>query len=415
MVPHLNSTQRLLSDLAVSLRLNGAPYPENVTTAPPIAALSALAWAADIVVDGVLRVARILGALLASLAGRLPGRPPDGAGRRAWRTLTRLLGVRPDVLTNPSSLGMRRLAVAGVVVNVFIVASGGLVRLTKSGLGCPTWPRCTAGSLLPQVDPDIPWTRTVIEFGNRTLTFALLLVAVLVFVAALGLRTQRPDLVRLAVVQPFGVFSQALLGGVTVLSGLHPVSVGAHYLLSAVVLVACVALHVRSMEGDRASRPTLPRTAYRLAYALPVLGFLLLAAGTVVTGAGPHAGDESAPRFTFLGVDTVATMARAHSGLMWLTIAAVVALTILARRSGAIVLVRRTYLLMVVIALQGAIGYLQYLTGVPEQLVLLHVLGSALFWVALLYVRLAARTRGRAEPVRADAAVADAHPVRRGG
>lgn len=369
---------------------------------------------ADRVVDAVVRMAKIVAADTRSLAALLPGRPLDGAGRRIWRTLTRIVGVRPDVLTNPSSLGMRRLAVAGVVVNVFIVASGGLVRLTKSGLGCPTWPRCTAGSLLPQVDPDIPWTRTVIEFGNRTVTFVLFTVAVLVFLAALGLRSQRPDLVRLAVVQPFGVVGQALLGGVTVLSGLHPASVGAHYLLSAMVLVACVALHVRATEGDRPPRPTLPPPAYRLALLLPVLGFLLLAAGTVVTGSGPHAGDESAPRYDFLGVDTVATTARVHSTLMWLTIAAAVALAILARRSGALVLGRRTYLLLVVIALQGAIGYLQYLTGVPEQLVLLHVLGSALFWVVLLYVRFAARTRGGAEPARADAAVA-AHPVRSGG
>lgn len=353
-------------------------------------------------VDAVLSGARLLGGLLASVAGRLPGRPLDGAGPRIWRALTRVVGVRPDVLSNPSSVGMRRLAVAGVVVNVFIVASGGLVRLTKSGLGCPTWPRCTADSLLPQAHPDIPLTRTIIEFGNRTVTFVLLAVAVSVFVAALSLRSERPDLVRLAVAQPFGVLSQALLGGVTVLTGLHPASVGAHYLLSAVVLVACVALHVRSMEGDRPPRPTLSRPAYRLALLVPVLGFLLLAAGTVVAGAGPHAGDESAPRYDFLGSDTVAATARIHSTLMWLTIAAVVALAILARRSSALVVVRRTYVLLVVIALQGAIGYVQYLTGVPEQLVLLHVLGSALFWVALLYVRFAARTRGAPGPVSGD-------------
>jgi len=367
------------------------------------------------VVDAVVRLARLVGALVTRAAARLPGPGVAGTGSRGWGLLTRALHLRPDVLTKPSSLGMRRLAITGIAVNVFIVASGGLVRLTKSGLGCPTWPRCTRDSLLPAPETDIPLSRMLIEFGNRTLTFALLLVAVLVFVAALHLRTERPDLVRLAVIQPLGVVSQALLGGVTVLTGLHPASVGAHYLLSVLVLVACVALHIRAIEGDRPPRRTLPSRSYLLATLLPLAGFLLLAAGTVVTGAGPHAGDESAPRYVFLGVDTVATTAKVHSALMWLTVLGVAGLLVLARRAGRLVVVRRTYVLIAVILVQGAIGYVQYFTGVPEQLVLLHVLGSALFWVALLYVRFAARDRGPAERVPGDALTTpEVQPVRSG-
>ena len=109
---------------------------------------------------------------------------------------------------------MRRLAVAGLVANGFIVVSGGLVRLTKSGLGCPTWPRCTPDSLLPSAHTDVPATQMAIEFGNRMLTFVLLAVGVLVFIAAVHLRDQRPDLARLAVVQPLGILAQGALGGV---------------------------------------------------------------------------------------------------------------------------------------------------------------------------------------------------------
>ena len=123
------------------------------------------------------------------------------------------LRLRPDVLTRPSPTGMRRLAVAGLVANGFIVVSGGLVRLTKSGLGCPTWPRCTPDSLLPAAHTDVPATQMAIEFGNRMLTFVLLAVGVLVFVAAVHLRSRRPDLARLAVVQPLGILAQGALGG----------------------------------------------------------------------------------------------------------------------------------------------------------------------------------------------------------
>ncbi len=341
---------------------------------------------ADALVRGLLAVA--------DLARRLVGHRLSAVLGRGWATITARLGLRADVVTRPSTVGMRRLAAAGIAVNAFIVVSGGLVRVTKSGLGCPTWPRCTPESLLPAAHADIAMTQTIIEFGNRMLTFVLFLVAVVVFIAAAALRDRRPDLARLAVVQPIGVPAQAVLGGATVLSGLHPLLVGAHYLLSALVLVACVALFVRAGEGDLPPRPTVSPAAYRLALALPFLAFGVLAAGTVVTGAGPHAGDDTAPRYDFLGAGTVAATARVHSVLVWVTLAVVLALLVLARRDGNRRLTARLWVLVAVIAAQGGLGYLQYALGVPAWLVLLHVAGSVAFWVAVLFVRFGIRDRG---------------------
>lgn len=342
--------------------------------------------AADALVRGLLAVG--------GLARRLVGRRVVAALGRGWGAVAGRLGLRADVLTCPSTVGMRRLAAAGIAVNAFIVVSGGLVRVTKSGLGCPTWPRCTPESLLPAAHADIPMAQTMIEFGNRLLTFVLLLVAVLVFIAAAALRDRRPDLARLAVVQPVGVLAQAALGGATVLTGLHPALVGVHYLLSALVLVACVALFVRAHEGDLPARPTVSPVAYRLAVVLPWLAFGVLAAGTVVTGAGPHAGDDTAPRYDFLGAGTVAATARVHSVLVWVTLAVVLALLVLARRDGNRRLTARLWVLVAVIAAQGGLGYLQYALGVPAPLVLLHVAGSVVFWIAVLFVRFAVRDRG---------------------
>lgn len=352
------------------------------------------------------RVVDLLVALVARVRGWLApvlGRPASAA----WAWALARLGLRRDVVTSPSAVGMRRLAVAGVVANGFIVVSGGLVRVTKSGLGCPTWPRCTAESLLPAPHVDVPVHQMLIEFGNRTLTFVLLAVGVLVLVAAVGLRARRPDLARLAVVQPLGILAQGVLGGITVLSGLHPAVVGAHYLLSSLVLVACVVLLVRAGEGDRVATPTVGPLTTRLATALPYAGFVLLMAGTVVTGAGPHAGDADAERYAFVGARTVEVAARVHSLAMWATLALVGALLVVARRDPAAgptpsprarFFRRRTWLLVWVVLGQGLVGYVQYFTGVPEGLVLLHIAGSVLFWVAVLLVRLAVRDRGPLVP-----------------
>ncbi len=346
---------------------------------------------ADWAVNLILAVVRAVGAI-----GR-PLRRPLGSG---WNPIARAIGLRPDVLTRPSVQGMQRLAVAGLVANCFIVVSGGLVRLTESGLGCPTWPRCTPDSLIPSSNSDVPATQQAIEFGNRMVTFLVLAISVLVFIAAVHVRDRRPDLARLAVVLPLGVLAQGALGGVTVLSGLHPAAVGSHYLLSTLVILASVALVMRTREGDQPRVRVAGALPTRVLTVLPYAGFALLAAGTVVTGAGPHAGDADAQRYGFFGAETVLVAARIHSGVMWVTFALVIALLVLVRREpvsraqGVERLRRRTNVLVLVILAQGVIGYVQYLTGVPAWLVLLHIAGSVTFWVALLALRFAGRDRG---------------------
>src|SRR4051794_40871122 len=150
-----------------------------------------------------------------------------------------------DLVWRPTPGSMRGLALASVAGNALIMATGAAVRVSGSGLGCPSWPRCTGDSLVPTRSPDHPAVNMAIEFGNRMLTFLVLAVGVAVFVAALRLRPRRRDLVRLAAVQPFSVVLQAVVGGVVVLTDLHPASVTAHFLISPLLLAAAVALWVR--------------------------------------------------------------------------------------------------------------------------------------------------------------------------
>jgi cytochrome c oxidase assembly protein subunit 15 len=286
---------------------------------------------------------------------------------------------------------MRLLALLGVIVNAGIVVSGGAVRLTASGLGCPTWPKCTGDSLVPTSDTGHAGLNMAIEFGNRTLTFLVLAVGVAVFTAALRLAPRRRDLPRLATLQPLGVLAQAGLGGVTVLTRLHPATVAAHFMLSAAILVAAYALYARAGEGDEPPR-ALVRPALRvLAFALAGVVAVLLAAGTIVTGTGPHAGDAEAPRFGF----DIEQVARLHGAIAWATVALTVALMIGLYRANAPHPIRRRVADLFALELaQGAIGYTQYFLGVPALLVGLHMLGSALLWLATLRVVFATRSRG---------------------
>ncbi|MCW2904260.1 MAG: cytochrome oxidase assembly [Streptosporangiaceae bacterium] len=296
-----------------------------------------------------------------------------------------------DVVWRPTAASMRLLALLGVIVNAGIIVSGGVVRLTRSGLGCPTWPRCTGDSLVPTSNPHHSPVNMAIEFGNRTLTFLVLAVGVAVFIAALRFTPRRRDLVRLAAVQPLGVVAQAVLGGITVLVHLHPAAVASHYMLSAALVLAAVWLHVRASEADETPRPLVGPGLRRLSHVLGGVVVLLLAAGTVVTGTGPHAGDDHAPRFGF-HIDQVA---RVHGTLAWITVLLTIALLIGLRRAGAPgALRRRAAELMAVELAQGVVGYVQYFTGVPAPLVGLHMLGSALMWIAMLRVLFGLRDRG---------------------
>ncbi|MBX9387125.1 heme A synthase [Streptomonospora nanhaiensis] len=290
-----------------------------------------------------------------------------------------VLAALARTVWRPTTAALRWWGLGNIVVNAGIAVTGATVRVTSSGLGCSEWPRCTEESFVPVGTGHSP-INAAIEFGNRTLTFLVLAVGVIVFIATLRSRPRRRDLLTLATVIPLGVLGQGVVGGITVWSDLHPASVAAHFLLSTVVVVPCVAYYVRCREPEGPLRVTAPRWVRPLATALVPVGFALLVAGTVVTGTGPHGGDPGAPRWDF----DMVTVARVHSALAWLVLLGALALVVLTLRRGPKVLRTSALLLAAAVLAQGALGYTQYALGLPEWLVVLHVLGSAVVWIAIL-------------------------------
>jgi cytochrome c oxidase assembly protein subunit 15 len=308
-------------------------------------------------------------------------------GVRSDNPLTGLI----DAVWRPTSASMRWLALAGVAGNALIMSTGAAVRVSGSGLGCPTWPKCTGDSLVPTHSAEHAAANMAIEFGNRLLTFLVLAVGVAVFVAAVRLRPRRKDLLRLAAIQPLSVVAQAIVGGIVVLTDLHPAAVAAHFLLSPALLAAATALWVRSCEGDEPARRLVRGELVWLARALIGVVFALLIAGTVVTGTGPHAGDVKSPRFGF----KIEQVAQLHADIVWATVGLTFALLLGLRLTNSPRLAQRRALELLAVELaQGVIGYVQYFTGVPGPLVVLHVLGAALVWIATLRVAFALRERG---------------------
>lgn len=285
----------------------------------------------------------------------------------------------------------RRILFANVVVQSGIVVTGGLVRLTGSGLGCPTWPQCDPGSYTPVLEPEGGW-HPYIEFGNRLLTFVVGVVAVAALVAVW--RTGRRHLRLLAAAPPLGVVAQALLGGVTVLTDLHPVTVAAHFLVSMVLIAVSVSLLVRVQEPDGPVVRTVPAAVRQLGRLLAAVGAAVLVVGTVVTGSGPHSGDAEAPaRFDL----DPRTMSWLHADLVLLFLGLLVGLLVALHVTGAppLALRRARWVLGVTLA-QGAVGYVQYATDLPEPLVALHMLGACLLTVTLTGLVLSLR---RHEPL----------------
>ncbi len=284
----------------------------------------------------------------------------------------------------PTPATVRRLALASVVANSVIVVTGGGVRLTASGLGCPTWPRCTASSYTPTPEDAV---HGVIEFGNRLLTFALTAVVVALLVAVLRSRPRRPDLVQLAVLGFLGIPAQALLGGVTVLTGLNPWTVMGHFLLSMVLVGLATVLWVRSGEGDGPVRGLAPLPLRRLAWALVGVVGVALALGTVVTGSGPHSGDPAAGRTGF----DPALVSQLHADVVLLLVGLTVALWVALRAVGAPS--RAVAVLLAVELAQGLVGYVQYFTDLPVPLVALHMAGACVTVVAVVRAALSLRER----------------------
>ncbi len=313
------------------------------------------------------------------------------------------------MLRRPTPRTVRRLALASVVANSAIVVTGGAVRLTASGLGCPTWPRCTATTYTPTAEYAV---HGVIEFGNRLLTFVLTAVVLACLVAVWRQRPVRPGMRRLAGLVFVGIPAQALLGGVTVLTGLNPWSVMAHFLLSMVLIALAVVLHQRAREGDLPARPVVGEPLRRLAAGLLALVAATLVAGTVVTGSGPHSGDPAAGR---TGLDPE-LVSQVHGNLVVALIGLTVVLYVSLRRSGAPrAAVRATGVLLGVELAQGALGVAQYVTDLPVLLVGLHLLGACLVLIAAVQAVLALRDRGPGDEPPGPAEAGDDGRGRRAG
>ncbi|WP_110241626.1 COX15/CtaA family protein [Nocardioides gilvus] len=271
------------------------------------------------------------------------------------------------------------LAVANIVANIGIVVTGAAVRLTGSGLGCPTWPRCTDDSYVTHPSMGI---HGAIEFGNRMLTYVLLVIAVLCFVAALGSRDRRA--VKYSLVVALGIPLQAVIGGITVLTDLNPWIVSLHFLASMAMIMVCLALldHLRSP-----TRPEAPASARWLALAILVNGWIVLYLGTVVTGAGPHAGDAEAKRN---GLDP-AFLSQIHAASVYVLVALTVTLLVVALRMGDRWLTVVAAALLALELFQGVVGWTQYLLDLNELLVALHMLGASLLAAGFARVWLATR------------------------
>lgn len=257
-------------------------------------------------------------------------------------------------------------ALSLLALQILLVITGGLVRLTGSGLGCPTWPKCTADSYKPVESQ--PQLHAWIEFGNRLLTFALFAAALatLYFVYKSG----RRELSYLAWLQVGGIFGQGILGGITVLTKLNPAPVAGHLLLSMLLISGATTLHYRISNNIEQEDDAIARS-------LATIAFLTLIAGTIVTGSGPHAGDWQAKRFPI----EIQLAARYHGTLVAMTLLTAIYIAVKFPRPS-------VNLLIIVLIGQGLIGLIQWWQGLPQTLVGAHLLGAALFWFATWRTRL---------------------------
>jgi cytochrome c oxidase assembly protein subunit 15 len=284
-----------------------------------------------------------------------------------------------SALLAPDRTAVLRWARASVVANTLIVLTGGLVRLTGSGLGCPTWPRCTDESFVPHRALGV---HGVIEFGNRMFTYVLVAVAVGTLVAVWRWAGSSPGTRKLAVVLALGIPFQGVIGGITVLTDLNPWIVSLHLLLSMALIGGSVLLVVRVRRTTGAPVPARSVVLTRLTFAALVVAVYL---GTVVTGGGPHAGDAASPRN---GLDPH-VMSHVHASSVYVLVALTLATVVALRGTPA---ARYAMLLLGVELLQGTIGFVQYFTDLPVALVAAHLVGAALLVAAGTRLLLAVST-----------------------
>jgi cytochrome c oxidase assembly protein subunit 15 len=286
-------------------------------------------------------------------------------------------GVKSSVL--------RALAFASLIGNVALIVTGAAVRLTGSGLGCPTWPRCTEASYTTTQAMGV---HGAIEFGNRLLTIVLAFIALACLLAAIVERRKSTVLLSIAVL--FYIPVQAVIGGITVLTDLNPWVVGLHFLASVGLIAVAYALWRRTGEGDGPPVALVPPTLRNLGRLTALVSLSVIVLGVVVTGSGPHAGDQDAKRN---GLDP-SVIAQVHADLVLLLVGLTAALYFALRRANAPKAAVRTAMTLLVIELgQGVIGFVQYLTKLPVLLVGTHMLGAGLVWTGTLAVLWSLRER----------------------
>ena len=273
----------------------------------------------------------------------------------------------------------RQITLVAAILLGIIIITGGAVRLTGSGLGCPDWPNCSPGSLTPHGQTD---SHGWVEFVNRVFTGAVSIAVIVCVLGSLLRDPRRRDLIWLSIGLVAGVFAQAVLGGLTVLFDLRPEFVMSHFLLSLVLLTDAVVLYKRAGEADvKAELQVEPRVRL-LGRVLVVLTAIVVVSGTVVTSTGPHGGDEEAKRFD-LDLEWVA---RVHGTLVIVFLALVlVTLAVLRRTHAPEPVLARLGAVLIVACAQAAIGYIQYFNDIPALLVGFHIAGATALWAAVLW------------------------------
>jgi cytochrome c oxidase assembly protein subunit 15 len=289
---------------------------------------------------------------------------------------------------SPTPRQVEWACLAALVVNTLIVVTGGAVRLTNSGLGCPTWPECTGGSLVPVSTLGY---HSVIEFTNRLLTYAVSAGVGVAILASMFQKPRRPVLVKLSWGLFLGVVLQAVIGGITVLTKLAPEWVALHMCVSMGMIAVSFLLWHRSREGDGAVRLLTRRELLWLGRLLVVATGAVVAVGTLVTGTDPHAGAEDASkRLPFKAMD----ITQAHADLVFIVVGLTAALWLALKATDAQPrALRAVREMFAVLLLQGVLGYTQYFTGLPAWMVLLHMTGACLTWLAAWRVLMALRVR----------------------
>ena len=312
--------------------------------------------------------------------------------------MTTSLTTPAPALTSPMRGAPRWVApvlAANVVAQVGIVVTGGLVRLTGSGLGCPTWPQCAPGSYTPTVEQAEGFHK-FIEFGNRLLTFVLAVLAIAAVYAALR-HLRRRHLTVAAASVLLGVVLQAVIGGITVLTGLHPATVSLHFMVSAALIVAASYLWFARHEPALPRHPVLPRVVLALAWVTSAVGVVVLVLGTVVTGSGPHSGDAQTPARYGLDPRAVSWL---HADAVMLFVGLVIGTWVAVRLTASVAAAATAWRDLVLVTLaQGLVGYVQYFSGLPEVLVLAHMLGASILVVALTRALLSLRTSAQPQRV----------------